>query len=103
FHEVPECPANCIVNQHLGRAEFGAYRIKSFVELSFICDIALIGMRVRDLALERGETIAISREHSNRVSTSREATRDRRPGSRTYPGHDCNWILFIHRRIPSSI
>jgi hypothetical protein len=53
-------------------------------------------VRVRDLALKRGEPIAIPREHRNRISAAREAASDRRSCSRTYPGHDCNWIIFIH-------
>src|SRR5271156_3219142 len=103
FHEVAERTADRIVDQYLGRAEFGAYRIEGGVQLRFIRDIALIRMRVRNLPLERCQAIAISREHRDRVSAASEAPRDRRASSRTYPGHDCNWILLIHQRIPSSI
>src|SRR5207245_2826717 len=103
FHKVPEGATDRVVDQHLGRAEFAAYRFKRGVELRFICNVAWICARVRNLIRKLGETLAISREHRNRVSAARKTARDRGASSRPDSSHECNGILFIHRQSPLSL
>jgi hypothetical protein len=52
---------------------------------------------------DQSQVLSIACEHRDRIPTMREAARDRRSGSRTYPGHDYDGFSIRHEDSFSSI
>src|SRR6266566_2986845 len=73
-------------------AEVGANRPERPVELSDVGDVARIRARALDLPLERGEPVAVPREHRDGVPAAREAPDDGCPRARSYPGDHRDWV-----------
>ena len=98
--KVPQRSAHGVVHQDRRRAHVAPQGGKRGVDLSFVRDVAGVGLGVLDIPLQRRQALAIAGEHGDRVTAGGEPAHDR--AARTWADACDDGNGTIHVRILSN-